>query len=184
MARFIWLRRNAFVFRNEFASPVSIVMVTKENLETYSLVHRKEELVNSLGIPLEVWSKPKMGWMKLNWDAALDIPAKKLGLGVVVRDSCGVFVAAKAAVIPFISDPTTGEALAAWSATTLARNLGLQKVVPEGDCQPVIAAISQILLAGIVGVRSSMISSSCWFFSKTHGMSCTQISQSSSTLVG
>lgn len=41
----------------------------------------------------------------------------------------------------FISDPTTREALAAWSATTLARELGLHKVVLEGDCQPVIAAI-------------------------------------------
>jgi hypothetical protein len=125
-----------FVFRNEFASPVSIVMAAKENLETYSLVHRKEELVNSPGIPLEKWSKPKMGWVKLNWDAAMDIPAKKLGLGVVVRDSCGVLVAAKAAIIPFISDPTTGEALAAWSATTLTRDLGLQRVVLEGDCHP------------------------------------------------
>jgi ribonuclease HI len=82
-----------------------------------------------------------MGWIKLNWDVALDILAKKLGLGVVVRDSCGVFVVAKAAVIPFISDPTTGEALAAWSAITLAHDLDLQKVVLEGDSQPVIAAI-------------------------------------------
>jgi hypothetical protein len=108
VARLIWLRQNAFIFRNEFASPISIVMAAKENLETYSLVHRKEERVNSPSIPLKVWSKPKVGWIELNWDAALDIPAKKLGPGVVLHDSCGVFVAAKAAVIPFISDPTTG----------------------------------------------------------------------------
>lgn len=66
VARLIWLRRNAFVFRNEFASPMSIVMAAKENLETYFLVHRKEEFVNSLSFPLEMWSKPKMGWIKLN----------------------------------------------------------------------------------------------------------------------
>ncbi|XP_062155219.1 uncharacterized protein LOC133863283 [Alnus glutinosa] len=125
VARLIWLRQNAFVFRNEFASPMSIVLAAKENLETYFLVHRKEELVNSPSFPLEMWSKPKMGWIKLNWDAALDIPAKKLGLRVVVRDSCWVLVVAKATVVPFISNPTTGEALAAWSATTLARELGL-----------------------------------------------------------
>lgn len=78
LARLIWLRRNAFIFRDEFVSPGSLVLAAKEALETFSLVHKQESIEASPGISLEVWHKPPVGWMKLNWDAALDIPAKKL----------------------------------------------------------------------------------------------------------
>lgn len=32
------------------------------------------------------WTKPPVGWLKTNWDAAIDVKGKKMGLGVVVRD--------------------------------------------------------------------------------------------------
>jgi hypothetical protein len=34
------------------------------------------------------------GMVKLNWDAALDIHNKKIGLGIIVRDDNGLFLAA------------------------------------------------------------------------------------------
>ena len=51
--------------------------------------------------------------MKTNWDAALDILNKRIGAGVVVRDELDAVLASMATTVPFITDPTVAEAVAA-----------------------------------------------------------------------
>lgn len=55
-----------------------------------------------------------MGKVKLNWDASLDRGSKKMGVGVIARDERGLVVAFMCTTIPFITDPSIAEAVAAW----------------------------------------------------------------------
>jgi hypothetical protein len=68
--------------------------------------------------------KPSPGWVKLNWDAALIPSAKTMGVGVVVRNEAGEFLAGLAATISYVLDPLIAEVMATWCAMELGRELG------------------------------------------------------------
>jgi ribonuclease HI len=87
---------------------------------------------------VEVWQKPPVGSIKVNWDAAVDKEGNRIGLGIVVRDHNGQVVAMQCSTRQFICDPATAEALAAWTAVSLCGSLGLQSVVLEGDACEVV----------------------------------------------
>jgi hypothetical protein len=57
--------------------------------------------------------KPTARLIKINWDAALDVPQKRMGVRVVLRNEAGVVVAAMAKLIPIIVDPTKEKSVAA-----------------------------------------------------------------------
>jgi hypothetical protein len=65
-----------------------------------------------VAIPLSaaVWQKPGHGWLKFNWDVALDVPRNKMGIGGIVRNHEGLAVVMFCAVKQNISDPTMAEA--------------------------------------------------------------------------
>jgi ribonuclease HI len=65
-----------------------------------------------------------------------------MGVRVIIRDDKGNVVAAQSKVIPFITDPTSAEALAAWHAILLAREVGGKRVLLEGDSAEVVYALS------------------------------------------
>jgi hypothetical protein len=78
------------------------------------------------------WLKPSSGWVKLNWDAALSPSTKTMRIGVVVRNNRGDVLAALAAPVPCVLDPTSAEVLAAWRAVELGRERGNQRLILEG----------------------------------------------------
>jgi phosphotransferase system IIA component len=81
------------------------------------------------------------GWLKLNWNAALDVSQKKMGVGVVVRDDSGTVKAMVAKVVPFIVDPTLAEAMAAWQAVQFCCDMGFQRVVLVGNSLTIISTL-------------------------------------------
>ncbi|KAL5832881.1 hypothetical protein ACOSQ3_016555 [Xanthoceras sorbifolium] len=58
------------------------------------------------------WEAPSPSWFKINSDAALDVPNKKIGIGVVIRDWEGRVRAALALSLPFILPVDCAEARA------------------------------------------------------------------------
>lgn len=50
--------------------------------------------LQQVGIGTSKWSKPTVGWPKINVDAAM-LSGKCVGLGVVIRDSTGHFLRAR-----------------------------------------------------------------------------------------
>jgi hypothetical protein len=91
VARLIWLRRNKFVFDGEFTSPDALVRTAYEQLEAYNQaelrLHRNDSIPTA---PVnEVWQKPPIGSIKVNWDAAVDKARNRVGLGIIARDSNG-----------------------------------------------------------------------------------------------
>jgi hypothetical protein len=52
-------------------------------------------------------------------------------------------LASLCATVPFISDPAIAEAYAAWKAAGLCCELGLQRIILEGDASVIVQALQQ-----------------------------------------
>jgi hypothetical protein len=48
----------------------------------------------------EKWSPSPTGYLMINWDAAIGL--QRTGIGIVIRDEAGGFVAAKTKTFPFL----------------------------------------------------------------------------------
>jgi ribonuclease HI len=64
-----------------------------------------------------------------------------MGVGVIVRDGEGEVVAALHASQMHLLDPTSMEAYAVWKAIQLGRDLGLPRVMLEGDALTIVHAL-------------------------------------------
>jgi hypothetical protein len=93
--------------------------------------------IAKISIPVK-WQAPPEGFLKINWDASLDVSRKRMGMGIAIRDYRGKLLVAYCATREFITDPATAEALTAWQAAQLSHRLGLQNIVLEGDALEVV----------------------------------------------
>ena len=59
-----------------------------------------------------IWMKPVVGSAKINWDVGFNQATDKFGMGIVIRDADGRFVASGTVSQKGSVDPITGEALA------------------------------------------------------------------------
>lgn len=66
-----------------------------------------------------------------------------MGVRVIIRDEKGFVIAAKSKTIPAVFEPVMGEALAALQAVELCRDLGIYKVILEGDSLTTVKAIGE-----------------------------------------
>ena len=87
------------------------------------------------------WIPPKPGEYKVNFDGALFNESEEAGLGIVVRDSGGLVVAAMAEKISKPHSVECLEALAARRAVIFAKEIGLQQSHFEGDSETVIKGL-------------------------------------------
>jgi len=112
--RTIWLQRNDFVFQGKFTSPGQVILKA-QSLAAICTETKQEALPEKLAVEKTSsrWRAPRDGWLKVNWDAALHIQTKKMGIGVVVRNETGEVKAALAKFLPLVDDPTAAEAIAA-----------------------------------------------------------------------
>ena len=87
------------------------------------------------------WKPPDPRVYKINFDGALFLEQRCAGLGVVVRDSVGLVIAALSQRVRLPGSVDVVEALAACRAMHFAQELSLHHVVIEGDSLQVIQAI-------------------------------------------
>ena len=81
---------------------------------------------------------PRPGEYKVNFDGALFNESEEAGLGIVVRDSGGLVVAAMVEKIIKPHSIECLEALAARRVVIFAKEIGLQQSHFEGDSETVI----------------------------------------------
>ncbi|XP_059431505.1 uncharacterized protein LOC132165008 [Corylus avellana] len=143
LARRIWLRRNELVHGGLFSHPKLLMEKTELAIQEFNLAQARGEQSMPLSVePAGVrWSAPLQGWVKANWDAALDRKSGWMGLGVVIRDSQGNMVAARCEVQKGSLVPAAAEAQAFLLAVQLCRELGLEHVHFEGDAKAVIDSV-------------------------------------------
>ncbi|TQE03356.1 hypothetical protein C1H46_011007 [Malus baccata] len=90
---------------------------------------------------VQKWRKPEKGWFKCNFDGVWDEHVAGGGVGIVIRDAVGEFVAAAAVKMEGITSAMLVETLAAREAALLVQQWRAQKVILEGDALLVIAAV-------------------------------------------
>jgi hypothetical protein len=144
VARHIWFRRNSVVFGGDMVSPVVVVQRAKDQVEAFCSAFQRQLIPNAESASHYVvqWMKPLEGFVKINWDASVNKSQKKMGVGVVVRDSDGAVVAMYCLTKGFITSPSTAEAVGAWAAVDLAQRLGLRRAIFEGDALEIVQALT------------------------------------------
>ncbi|XP_059431541.1 uncharacterized protein LOC132165051 [Corylus avellana] len=87
------------------------------------------------------WTKPREGFVKLNWDAAIDVTRQEMENGIIAHDHTGTVLAALCASRPLVTDPAIAEVIAAWKTTKVCKHMGFSKVIIEGDSLEVVTAL-------------------------------------------
>jgi ribonuclease HI len=83
-----------------------------------------------------------MGWVLVNWDAALQKDRGLVGLGVLLRDHTGKMIMAKSLTQKGYLCPAEVESLATVTATQICRSWGIDRVLFVGDAKVVVNAIN------------------------------------------
>ena len=87
------------------------------------------------------WSPPRVRWLKCNTDAAVFANEGRVGMGSVIRDESGKFVAALCCNIRGNYLPRDAEALSIREALSWVKSMKLSKVIIETDCLQVFNAL-------------------------------------------
>jgi hypothetical protein len=66
---------------------------------------------------------------------------RRMGVGIIFRTHEGEVMVTKCSTKPYITDPQTAEAVAAWTAANLVWQLELKDVILEGDSLPVVQVL-------------------------------------------
>ncbi|XP_040998224.1 uncharacterized protein LOC121244278 [Juglans microcarpa x Juglans regia] len=145
----IWLRRNKVVFENQFYNPSKLLQMAGEGLEDYKLAQISQEgsatTVDTAdyNVMQKKWKKPGVFKVKANWDAALDMEAKRMGMGIVIRDEEGEVLVSVCDVRNHVDHPAIAESWALWKALEICNKLALSRVTFEGDAVVVINGINR-----------------------------------------
>jgi hypothetical protein len=90
VAQKMWHRRNNLVFGGINLQPMCLLKVATDFLVEFQSAQASVNTCRPLGeVAVAKWSRPHEGWVKLNWDAAVDIKKKIMGVGLVLRDHFG-----------------------------------------------------------------------------------------------
>ena len=136
----IWWNRNQALHDDSGAPPRQIWDMANRILGEY------KEACSFSNLPqvpsLTKWSAPPAGFFKINVDGAASDDGKPSSIGVIIRDCQGSPTAASSKVLssPFSVEIT--EALALQEGVLLASEMGLSKVIFEGDALSIIQAVN------------------------------------------
>ncbi|XP_019158432.1 PREDICTED: uncharacterized protein LOC109155154 [Ipomoea nil] len=139
----IWEARNNVVWHNKRSSAVNIVAKAGTFLDAWNSVHNAI-VVTSRPAETVRWKKPPLGYLKCNVDAANDFNNRKTGIGCIIRDDKGSFVAALQTQIEGSYHPKTAEAIAVREALKWIKILHYQSILVESDALLVINGLKDL----------------------------------------
>lgn len=119
------------------------------------------------------WAAPTQPFVKINLDAALFDPGS-FQVGAVARDLTGGCIRWSARRFHGAVSPKVAEAIAAWHALLMARDMGWTHVQLEGECLVVINTIKDTSTANL-RLRGVVISACQALSSVFHSFSCSFI---------
>ncbi|KAF5447865.1 hypothetical protein F2P56_033383 [Juglans regia] len=107
----VWRKRNTLVFEEKFEDPLRVVL---------SASHLSKE------------------FKEANWDASVDRLSSRVGVGVVVRNWEGRVIAILRAPRKLFPNAKLAESVAALRAVLFCKNLGITRLLLEGDTLSVV----------------------------------------------
>ena len=108
-------------------SPILVVRHAKGQVEAWCNASQRKITPNAVSAQPSVvkWTKPPEGFVKINWDASVNKHHKKMGAGVVVRDSTRVVLAMHCITKGSINFHSLVETVGSWTTMELVQRLGL-----------------------------------------------------------
>jgi hypothetical protein len=138
--RKIWLRRNEWIHEGAFTHPNTLALGAQQIQEEFHRINQKKDGEPQQGSDNR-WQNPLEGWLKVNCDAAIDRGGRRMGVGIILRDHEGNIRAAWSFSRPGLLDPTAAEASALFHGLKHCKELGVSKLVVEGDSKVIISAV-------------------------------------------
>jgi ribonuclease HI len=103
---------------------------------------RKKKEVPGEGEDAGGWSKPPLGWTKLNVDGAWNGDTCEGGTGMVLRDEKGNILVAGCTFLQSCDSPLQAEVIACNEGIALARMHTSKPIIVESDCQVATSMIN------------------------------------------
>jgi hypothetical protein len=131
----IWENRNATRNGENIIHPHRIAEKSKAYIQML-LLHNAPNVSNRCesNAFIQKWVPPPEDWVKANVDAAIFAHSGKMGVGCVIRDHNGTFLAATSQVIDRVSEPELAEALAVRCTLKFIFEQNWKKVIIASDC--------------------------------------------------
>lgn len=144
LARRLWLRRNDLIHGGSFVPPEIIFSQATRAMEDFQVAQEGiSTIVPSTSlVVLSRWEALSPGWVKLNWDAALNNKEGKHGGGVVIRDWAENVLVAKCFSREGTVSSYAAESLAAQMAIDMCWEKGYTHVHLEGDSKNLVDAVN------------------------------------------
>ena len=141
VAWFIWYRRNKNRLKEPCIPPGKIFEAAQTLLlEFQATPSRQPPSAPPTGVK---WKAPSPDFYKVNYDGTMFGESSEVGIGVVVRNENGEVMASLAEQITIPASVQVLEALATRRATIFSMELGLHRVIIEGDSEIVFKALSR-----------------------------------------
>ncbi|CAL2238951.1 unnamed protein product [Prunus armeniaca] len=137
----IWEARNELLWNNKKSRPEQVSLHASLRLLDFLLVNNCLGSQSRQGQMKQMWQPPHENTLKINVDGAWKLGTTEGGVGVVVRDSTGKFVAGCATKLTYVFFAPQVEALASRTGTVLAMEKGYQNVVFESDALQIVIAL-------------------------------------------
>lgn len=137
----IWGARNQKLWSNYSSNPSIVVEDAKAFFEAWSSIHTYSPRRNKQK-DFEKWEKPPRSWLKVNTDAALDSQGRHIGLGFVLRNSDGNFIAAATKHWRGNFQPKLAEAIGVREALKWLKDMQYDNIQVETDALLVIKGLN------------------------------------------
>ncbi|KAF5480830.1 hypothetical protein F2P56_001543 [Juglans regia] len=140
----VWRRRNVFLFEGKFEKPSRIAQAALQLTKDFKEANYSEQVSLVPGRPTgtDSWSPPPLNVYKANWDASVDRVHSRMGVGVVIRNWEGRVTATLRSSRSIFPDAKLAKAMAALRAVLLCKQLGISRVLLEGDALNVVNDIN------------------------------------------
>ncbi|KAK2986338.1 hypothetical protein RJ640_000182 [Escallonia rubra] len=140
----IWKVRNERIFKGTSTSPLMARDLVLSQIRKYNLaiapLRDKSTTIQKENSAV-VWFTPPSGYIKINFDASFVDQNGSGGIGLVLRNETGLFLAARAIHLPHCLNARTAEALAMREALNLASGMHLSHIIIEGDSCGIISFV-------------------------------------------
>jgi hypothetical protein len=120
IVRRLWLKQNEIVHGGPFQHPNLLLQHAVSAAEEFAAIHvTTNQLKNRWTEACQKWRAPTPGWVKLNWDASMEVETGQMGYGALIQDERGLVVAAQCQTFVGRLEPVLAEAGAASMAIRL-----------------------------------------------------------------
>ena len=136
----IWNRRNSLHFGRPDLPMPSIYSKAGSYLQEFLQAQTEEPAPPRIPI-VQRWRPPDSHCYKVNFDAVVFHDLNRAGIGVIIRNCGGAALGALSSSIPLAQSVADVEALACLKAVKFALEIGLTRVVFEGDSAVIIGAL-------------------------------------------